>query len=117
MKKKDTQSLETSVKKSSKVADKVWRFTLYIAGQTPNGMLTLTNLKNFCNQYLPEQYNIEIIDLMDHPERAESDEIFAIPTVVKLLPAPKRYIIGDFANHELMLMKLGINSSIKMETK
>ncbi|KTC82608.1 circadian clock KaiB family protein [Legionella cherrii] len=115
MSKKTTTSAAS--KKSSKGSGKEWRFILYIAGQTPHCMLTLANLKNFCNQYLPEQYVIEVIDLMLDPKRAQSDEIFAIPTVVKLLPAPKRYIIGDFANHELMLMKLGINASIKMETK
>ncbi|WP_203110449.1 circadian clock KaiB family protein [Legionella bononiensis] len=114
MNKKITKISMSSKEKPSIVPYKNWRLILYIAGKTPHCMLTFTNLKNFCDQYLPAQYTIEIIDLLIYPERAQSDDIIAIPTIVKLLPTPKRYIIGDFSNHELMLMKLGLNASTEM---
>lgn len=117
MSKKITKAPVTSNIKSSKDADKHWQFNLYIAGQTPHCMMTLENLKNFCNQYLPDQYVIKIIDLLDDPKRAQTDEIIAIPTIVKLLPEPKRYIIGDFSNYDLMLMKLGINTNTQIDAK
>ncbi|KTD46270.1 circadian clock KaiB family protein [Legionella quateirensis] len=117
MSKKITKMPVTSTKKSSRTSKKEWQFILYIAGETPHCMLTLANLKNFCNLYLPEQYKIDVIDLRLCPERAQSEEIIAIPTIIKLQPDPKRYIIGDFSNHELMLMKLGISTSITMEKK
>jgi circadian clock protein KaiB len=117
MNKKNSKIAITSKNKSSKASNKDWRFNLYIAGKTPHCMLTLVNLKNFCDQYIPKQYVIEVIDLLEHPERAQIDDIIAIPTIVKLLPEPKRCMIGDFSNHALMLMKLGINQNIKIITK
>ena len=36
----------------------------------------------------PGRYEIEIIDLVEHPELARSDDIVAIPTLVRRLPAP-----------------------------
>ncbi|KTD38319.1 KaiB-like protein 2 [Legionella moravica] len=112
-----TKTPLTTEKSSSSSPKKEWQFNLFIAGQTPHGVLTLANLKNFCDMYLPNQYNIEVIDLLQYPERAQEEEIIAIPTIVKLEPAPKRYIIGDFSNHDLMLMKLGINLNLNSKQK
>lgn len=112
-----TKTPLTSARSSSSTSKKEWQFNLFLAGQTPHGALTLVNLKNFCDVYLPNQYRIEVIDLLQCPERAQEEEIIAIPTIVKLEPAPKRYIIGDFSNHELMLMKLGISPDINSKQK
>ncbi|MCL9683242.1 circadian clock KaiB family protein [Legionella maioricensis] len=104
----------SKLKKKSAVSGKEkWVFNLYIAGGTPHCMLTLDNLKKFCNEYLPDSYAIEVIDLLQHPEYAQSAEIIAIPTVIKFKPDPVRYIIGDFSNSKLMLMKLGLDMNPK----
>lgn len=109
MSKGKTKDSIESKKKSAVSAREKWVFTLYIAGSTPHCMLTLDNLKKFCNEYLPNCYSIEVIDLLKHPEYAQAAEIIAIPTVIKFKPGPVRYIIGDFSNSNLMLMKLGLN--------
>lgn len=85
-----------------------WQLKLYVAGQTPKSMTALSNLKNYCETHLKGQYKIEVIDLLVKPQLAEGDQIFAIPTLVRKVPAPIRKIIGDLSNEEKVLVGLNI---------
>jgi circadian clock protein KaiB len=44
--------------------------------------------------------------LIEHPDLARSDDILAIPTLVRRLPAPLRKIIGDLSDAERVLVGL-----------
>ncbi|WP_198118187.1 circadian clock KaiB family protein [Massilia rhizosphaerae] len=83
-----------------------WTLRLYVAGLTPRSITAFGNLKRLCETYLAGKYTIEVIDLVDHPERAREDQILAIPTLVRKLPEPVRRIIGDLANTERVLVGL-----------
>src|SRR6188768_3245526 len=96
--------------------EKTWQLRLYIAGQTPKSVSALKNIKKYCEEHLKGQYSIEIIDLLKDPQLAEGDQIFAIPTLVRKVPAPLRKIIGDLSNKERVLVGLNIRP-IKLETK
>ncbi len=89
-------------------AAKAWELRLYVAGQTPKSLEAFANLKRICEEYLPGQYHIEIIDLLEKPQLAGDDQILAIPTVVRRLPAPLRRIIGDLSNTERALVGLDL---------
>jgi len=90
-----------------------WKLRLYVAGQTPKSVTAFANLKKLCEEYLQGQYQIEIIDLLQHPELAKQDQILAIPTLVRQLPPPIRQIIGDLSNQEKVLLGLDLK---KIET-
>lgn len=83
--------------------DEVWYLCLYIAGQSPRSLRAFANLKTLCEERLPGRYEIEIIDLVEHPSLARTDNVLAIPTLVLRLPAPERKIIGDLSNTERVL--------------
>lgn len=85
-----------------------WNLRLYVAGQTPRSMTAFKNLQNICEEYLKDQYHIEVIDLMENPTLARGDQILAIPTLVRKLPQPIRKIIGDLSNTERVLVGLDI---------
>lgn len=85
-----------------------WELRLYIAGQTPNSVLALKNITNYCNEHLQGKYTIEVIDLLKNPQLAEGDQIFAIPTLVRKVPEPLRKIIGDLSNEDKVLVGLNI---------
>jgi circadian clock protein KaiB len=89
-------------------AEDFWDLRLYVAGQTPKSVTALANLKKFCEEHLAGQYRIEVIDLMKNPQLARSDQILAIPTLVRRLPEPIRKIIGDLSNSERVLVGLDI---------
>jgi circadian clock protein KaiB len=85
-----------------------WSLRLYVAGQTPKCITAFANLKRLCEEHLPGQYCIEIVDLLVNPQLAEGDQILAIPTLVRKLPEPVKKIIGDLSNTERVLVGLDI---------
>jgi circadian clock protein KaiB len=87
---------------------KKWELRLYVAGKTQTSMTALKNLQKYCEEYMPGEYKIEIIDLLKTPQLAEGDQIFAVPTLVRKVPVPIRKIIGDLSNEEKVLVGLNI---------
>ena len=85
-----------------------WDLRLYVAGQTPKSLAAFANLKRLCEEYLAGRYQIEVVDLLEHPQLAEGDQILAIPTLVRRLPQPIRRIIGDLSNTERTLVGLNL---------
>jgi circadian clock protein KaiB len=81
---------------------------LYIAGQTPKSLRALANLKQICEEHLAGKYHIEIIDLLENPQLASTDQILAVPTLIRKLPEPMRKIIGDLSNAERVLVGLDL---------
>jgi circadian clock protein KaiB len=88
-----------------------WQMRLYVAGQTSKSIQAFVNLKRICDEHLPGGYHIEIVDLLESPQLAKGDQIFALPTLVRKLPEPVRKIIGDLSNTEKVLVGLDLISS------
>jgi circadian clock protein KaiB len=84
----------------------LWDLRLYVAGQTPRSLAALSNLQKFCEEHLAGKYRIEVVDLVSNPQLARTDQILAIPTLVRRLPPPLRKIIGDLSNSERVLVGL-----------
>lgn len=93
----------------SPAPNEVIALRLYVAGQTPKSVAALANLKRVCEEHLPGQYTIEVIDLLQQPARARADQIVAIPTLVRRVPAPVRRLIGTLADTERVLVELQID--------
>ena len=85
-----------------------WLLCLYVAGQTPKSITAFGTLKRICEEHLQGRYQIEVIDLLEHPQLARGDQILAIPTLVRRLPEPVRKIIGDLSNTERVLIGLDL---------
>jgi circadian clock protein KaiB len=90
--------------------DEVWYLRLYVAGQSPKSLRAFANLKTLCEEHLAGHYELEIIDLVEQPALARSDDILAIPTLVRRLPPPLRKIIGDLSNTERVLVGLRLET-------
>jgi len=90
-----------------------WELRLYIAGNTTRSQAALSNLKRYCEEHLSGRYTIEVIDLREHPQLAEGDQILAVPTLVKKVPEPIRKIIGDLSNEEKVLVGLNIRPAVR----
>ncbi len=87
-----------------------WELKLYVAGQTAKSLQAFSNLKKICEEHLAGEYRIEVIDLLQNPQLAKGDQIFALPTLVRKLPEPVRKIIGDLSNTERVLVGLDLQS-------
>jgi circadian clock protein KaiB len=84
-----------------------WNLRLYVAGQTPKSLMAFANLKRLCDEHLADRHQIEVIDLSREPQRATTDQIVALPTLVRKLPEPIKRIIGDLSNSERV--KIGLD--------
>jgi circadian clock protein KaiB len=94
--------------KNEPAENEVWQLRLYVAGQTPRSVAAFANLKRICEDHLAGRYNIEVVDLVKHPQLAAGDQILAIPTLVRKLPQPLRKIVGDLRDTERALVGLQV---------
>jgi circadian clock protein KaiB len=81
---------------------------LYVAGQTPKSVRAFANLKVLCEEHLKGRYQIEVIDLLEHPGKARGAQIVAIPTLVIKLPQAVRKIIGELSSSDRVLVGLAL---------
>jgi len=84
------------------------RLRLYVAGSSPRSLRAVQNLKRICESELSGRYNLEVVDIYKQPRRAVTDQIIAIPTLIKEAPGTLRRIIGDLSQTALVLQGLGI---------
>lgn len=87
-----------------------FKFRLYVAGGTPNSVQAVANLKAICRIHLPDRHEIEIVDVFREPKRALAEGIFMTPTLVKLLPAPAKTILGTLSQTETVLQALELET-------
>ena len=85
---------------------------IYVAGNTPTSLAAFTNLKKICEEHLAGRYSIEVIDLLDNPLLAKSEQIVTIPTLVRKLPLPVKQIIGDLTDPERVIAGLDLSKTI-----
>ena len=81
---------------------------LYISGASSRSSLAIENLKKICEEYLQGRYELEVIDLFQHPVLAKDEQIIAAPTLIKKLPLPFRRIIGDMSDKDKVLIGLDL---------
>lgn len=77
-------------------------FDLFVAGTSINSQKAIINVKKMCDQSFKDRYKLRVIDIFQQPALAKSEQIFAVPVLVKKLPTPKRLFIGNMINSDLV---------------
>ena len=87
------------------------KFTLklFISGASPNSARAIVNLKSICEKYVPSEYELEIIDVYQQPSKAKSEQLIALPMLIKYLPLPVKRLFGDLSDTRKVLAGLGLN--------
>jgi circadian clock protein KaiB len=80
---------------------------LYVAGNAPNSVSAIANAKAICLEHYSDDYQLEIVDLMEQPLRALADEIIVTPTLLRLRPLPMRRVIGNLNDLGQVFLALG----------
>jgi circadian clock protein KaiB len=83
---------------------------LYITGRTTLSDSAIGNLRRICERDLGAEYELEVIDVLEHPQLAEDERILTTPTLVRELPLPSRRYVGDLSDREKVLLDLDITS-------
>jgi circadian clock protein KaiB len=87
----------------------MYKFRLFLAGDTPNSAQALANLTALCRVRLPGRHEIEIIDVFAKPERALEEGVFLTPLLVKVSPGPQTRVVGTLGNALAMAQALGLD--------
>ena len=85
-------------------------FRLYVAGESPNSILAMNNLKALCQERYGEDYRIDIVDILLSPARAWMEGVIVTPTTVRVSPGPELQIIGNLSNTQQVLNALGFGT-------
>ena len=75
-----------------------WSLTLYVSGASHHSAKALETVRRLCDEELPGQVELEVVDVADEPAAVAQDGIVAVPTLVQRLPAPARQLVGDLAD-------------------
>jgi len=81
---------------------------LYVTGMTPRSQRAIENIRAICDEHLNGRYSLEIVDIYQHPNLAEGEQIIAAPTLIKYLPEPLRRIVGDLSHTDRVLLGLDL---------
>ena len=83
------------------------RLRLYVAGNAPNSLRAIENLRAFCAERLVVGHDLEIVDLLKDPSRALADGILVPPTRLKLSPLPAMRVVGNLSDASKLMLSLG----------
>ncbi len=87
-----------------------YKLKLFVTGASPNSLRAITNTKDFCEHYLKDQFELEIIDVYQQPLIAQTEQIVALPMLIKKFPLPERRLIGDMSDTKKVFKGLGLEN-------
>jgi circadian clock protein KaiB len=92
-------------------ADDFIQLRLYVAGTSPRSAAALESLRQLEGTPLSGRYRLEVVDVLEHPERAEEDHVLATPTLLRLGPGPRHRILGDLSDLDRLVRALSGSSA------
>ena len=81
---------------------------LYVNDSTPKSKRAVVNLRRVCEEHLKGRYDLEVIDIHKQAHLARDEQIVAVPTLIKRLPAPLQRLVGDMSDLNKVLFGLDL---------
>jgi hypothetical protein len=80
------------------------KLTLCIAGDDDETQRLRRDLTaTLADALAPGTWNLDVIDVIQMPEKALQNDVFVTPTLLREVPAPVLKLIGDIANTPRLL--------------
>ena len=86
-------------------------FRLYVRSASPASSRAVVNARHFLDAHLPGRHRLTVLEISQHIEWARADQIVALPTLIRLSPAPLRRFVGDMSDTERLRRFLGVNAN------
>jgi circadian clock protein KaiB len=109
-KKRSQPAIEALESASQDAKDQHYILQLYVAGLTTRSQQAIRTVTTICEEQLADRFDLEVIDIYQHPELAIGEQIIAAPTLIKKLPLPLRKIIGSMVDKDKVLVGLDLRS-------
>jgi circadian clock protein KaiB len=81
---------------------------LFVAGATARSRQAVLRIRQLCEAEPEGDYDLEVIDIYQQPNRARANQIVATPTLIKELPLPVRRFIGSLLNITGLFVQLDL---------
>ena len=107
---KKTHPKKVSAQPRSRSRQATYVLRLYINDSTVKSKLAVDNIKRVCAEHLDGRYDLEVIDLHRHPQLARDEQVVAVPTLIKKLPAPLQRLVGDMSDLKKVLFGLDLRT-------
>lgn len=108
MTKQHAQSIQKAQSSAAGAGDQRYVLRLYVAGLTPRSQEAIRTVTGICEEHLAGRYELEVIDIYQHPVLAKGEQIIAAPTLIKRLPLPLRRLIGSMVDKDKVLVGLDL---------
>ena len=104
--------------KKEKAKDSFTLLRLYVAGESPNSLAAISNLKELSANHLLEKHKVEIVNALDPRVDALRDGVLVTPTlVIKRDSLPAKTIIGNLSDKPKVLLSLQFTKGPKNNKK
>jgi circadian clock protein KaiB len=85
------------------------RFDLFVAGRAAPSAAARTAARVLLDTYLPETYDLHVVDVLEDPTAAERERVLATPTLIRHHPDTPSRVIGDLSDPERVAHALGLS--------
>jgi len=75
----------------------MYNLTLFVGSMGPKNKQYLKELESVLKKEVGE-YKLDIIDVVEYPEKAEEFKIMATPTLIRNIPTPVFRLVGRMNN-------------------
>lgn len=96
------------MRSKAKNGNEKYVFHLFVTGASPNSLRAIENTKTICDEYIKEDYELEVIDVYRQPVVTAEENIIALPLLIKRRPLPEKRLIGDMSELEKVLKGIGL---------
>jgi circadian clock protein KaiB len=76
---------------------------LFVAGSSSGTERILRKLHDLLDKSLQQPYTLKVIDVQQHPDFAEADQVTATPTLMRVYPTPVKRIVGELNDAQTIL--------------
>jgi circadian clock protein KaiB len=81
---------------------------LFVMDATPSSVRARAQLRNWLRRSGSDGVQLEVIDVLERPDLAETERVLATPTLIRQHPPPRRKIVGDLSNWEAVARSLDL---------
>ncbi len=83
---------------------------LFIVGGRPESAMAIIRMRKILGEHNLAQDVLQIVDIQKEPQLAKEAQIVGTPSLVKDCPLPRRFIVGDLSNADIVVETLGLGT-------
>jgi len=81
---------------------------LYVSRVWVTSTRARENVEKILDRFVRAQVRLQIRDVAEDALAAEKDQVVFTPTLVKVAPPPRAWVVGDLSDHELVMSVLDV---------